>query len=119
MFLHFSITRRRIAALALVGACAGVQAQAVTSTTVPNSYPMTAVEFDALRGQFVLPTGSNLQVSRHNRKFYLDMEGQPTIEIRPTAAGAFVAPTSGTALLFKQASNGNAYGVTLTKVAKN
>jgi hypothetical protein len=118
MFSNSASTHRSFIAFALVGACFGAQAvPAAHDNRVINqrAYPMTAAEFDELRGQFVLQSGGQLNVMRHNRKFYLTIEGQPAREILPTAANAFVDQTGSMTLMFKQAPNGNVYGVTLTQ----
>jgi len=116
-----AFARRSFVAFALVGAF--VSAQAVPATqdnraTNQKAYPMTAAEFDELRGQFALQSGVQLHVTRHNRKFYLNIEGQPALEILPTAANAFADQAGAITLVFNQARNGNVYGVTLTQ-AKN
>jgi hypothetical protein len=121
MFLHTAFTHRSLVAFALVGACLCAQAVPVAQDNrVSNqrAYPMTATEFDELRGQFALQSGAQLHVTRHNRKFYLVIEGQPDCEILPTAANAFVDQTGATTLVFDQAPNGNVHGMKLTK-AKN
>jgi len=121
MFSQSAFARRSFVAFALVGAF--VSAQAVPATqdnraTNQKTYPMTAAEFDELRGQFALQSGVQLHVTRHNRKFYLNIEGQPALEILPTGANAFADQAGAMTLVFNQARNGNVYGVTLTQ-AKN
>jgi hypothetical protein len=117
MFSHTAFARRSFVALALVGACVSAQAAAPAQdnhATNQKAYPMTAAEFDELRGQFALQSGVQLNVTRYNRKFYLVIEGQADREIRPTAANAFVDQTGAMTLVFDQAPNGNVHGVTLT-----
>lgn len=121
MFSHTAFVHRSFVALVLVGAC--VSAQATTPAQdhraiSQKTYPMTAAEFDELRGQFALQSGVQLNLAWHNRKFYLIIEGQPAREILPTAANAFVDQTGAMTLVFDQAANGNVHGVKLTK-AKN
>lgn len=121
MSSHTAFTHRSLVAFALVGACVSAQAAAPTQDNRAinqKTYPMTATEFDELRGQFALQSGVQLHVTRHNRKFYLVIEGQPDCEILPTAANAFVDQTGAMTLVFDQAPNGNVHGVKLTK-AKN
>lgn len=121
MFSHTAFVHRSLVAFALIGACVSAHAvPAAQDDRVINQrvYPMTATEFDELRGQFALQSGVQLHLTRHNRKFYLTIEGQPAREVLPTAANAFVDKTGAMTLVFNQAPNGNVYGVTLTQ-AKN
>lgn len=121
MFSHTAFAHRSLVAFALIGACVSAHAvPAAQDDRVINQrvYPMTATEFDELRGQFALQSGVQLHLTRHNRKFYLTIEGQPAREVLPTAANAFVDKTGAMTLVFNQAPNGNVYGVTLTQ-AKN
>lgn len=46
-----------------------------------KTYPMTAAEFDELRGQFAPQSSVRLNVTRHNRKFYLVIERRPPVSI--------------------------------------
>jgi len=96
---------------------ADTQEPAVTLSPVqvrgPDSHRLSADELREFQGQYALEDGTTLTVVRKNRRLFMDVTGQPEVELVATSANSFVTRTDATEVTFQQAANANVFGVQL------
>ena len=74
---------------------------------------MTPDELREFQGQYLLEDGTTLTVSRRNRRLFSAVTGHPEVELVATSPNSFVTGTGATQVAFRQAANGNVFGVEL------
>jgi len=78
-----------------------------------DSYRMTPDELREFQGQYLLEDGTTLTVSRRSRRLFSAVTGRPEVELVATSPNSFVTRTGATKVAFRQAANGNVFGVEL------
>lgn len=71
-----------------------------------KSYEFSRTAYRQFRGEYLLDNGASMRLSQHGRQFFVDVAGQPRIEVRATASDTFVALAGNTELVFEQHANG-------------
>jgi hypothetical protein len=84
-----------------------------------NPYRMSADELHEFQGQYALENGTTLTVVRKNQRLFATVSGQPEAELMATSPVAFVTKAGSTELTFRQAANGNVFGVQLRPIGES
>src|ERR1035437_6319453 len=78
-------------------------------------YLMSSDELREFAGQYALQDGSTLTVFRKSGRLFSVITGQEEVELVATAPDSFVTKTGATEVRFRQAANGNVFGVELRR----
>lgn len=115
-----------VTALAAASCATLVQAQSAgqpaasseTTVQVPGTpagrYKMDLGEFRDYSGKYMLSTGEVLTVTNMSKRFYAQIEDNPSIEIVPLGPNVFVARNADMRLLFNEFMNGRVNDVVIT-----
>lgn len=71
-----------------------------------QSFEFSRAAYREFHGEYLLDDGRSVRLSRDGRRFFVEVSGQPKIEVRASSADTFVAIAGGTELVFKQHANG-------------
>jgi hypothetical protein len=83
-----------------------------------QSYEFSRTAYRQFRGEYLLEDGAILRLSQYGRQFFVDVTGQPRIEVRATAPDTFVAIAGNAELVFEQHANGVVSRVLLKRPAR-
>jgi len=78
-----------------------------------NPYKVSAEELREFQGQYALDDGTTLTVVRKSQRLFAAVTGQPEVELIATSPAAFATKAGATEVTFRQAANGNVFGVQL------
>ena len=80
-------------------------------------YEFSRAAYRQFRGEYLLEDGAILRLSQYGRQFFVDVTGQPRIEVRAASADTFVAIAGNAELAFEQHANGVVSRVLLKRPA--
>lgn len=104
---------RTLTLLALAAAAIGAPAHAQQSVAAQDEtlvriqgvqprYKLDAREFADYSGRYILSNGQRLTLTSQNKRFYAQMDGQPSMEIVAVGYNEFVARGTGMRLRFAE-----------------
>lgn len=80
-----------------------------------KGYLATMKSFEEFRGSYAMEDGSTLNLYRHGRAFYAELNSQPSFPISAVSTARFVTSDGRTAIAFQQLPNGLVSQVVLTR----
>ncbi len=113
--IALSITNASAAIVTNPGAQALSTQEIIAATLQP--YEVTRAAFHEFRGTYIMEDGTLLRLTRHGRNFYIEVAGQPRMEVRASTPNTFVAIGGNSAITFEQAANGVVSRVLLKQAA--
>jgi hypothetical protein len=69
-------------------------------------------------GEYLLDAGGSLRLSQFGRRFFVEVNGQPKIEVRASSANAFVTVAGDIELAFERHANGLVSRLVLTRAVE-
>ncbi len=93
-----------------------ISTQEILAATL-QPYEVTRTAFQEFRGSYTMENGTVLRLTRHGRNFYVEVSGQPRMEVRATSSNTFVALGGTAEITFEQHANGVVSRVVMKQAA--
>lgn len=93
-----------------------ISTQEILAATL-QPYEVTRTAFQEFRGSYTMENGTVLRLTRHGRNFYVEVSGQPRMEVRASSPNTFVALGGGAEITFEQHANGVVSRVVMKQAA--
>lgn len=93
-----------------------ISTQEILAATL-QPYEVTRTAFQEFRGTYTMENGTVLRLTRHGRNFYVEVSGQPRMEVRATSSNTFVALGGTAEITFEQHANGVVSRVVMKQAA--
>lgn len=90
----------------------------VLATTMQTTASSRAAYLE-FRGEYDLDNGARLSFFRSGRQYFVEVSGQPKIEVRATSPRTFAAVDGSAELTFAQHANGVLSHLSLKRAARN
>lgn len=93
----------------LVSTAAGQEPITGTTIIVPGQAPrnkLDSEQFKDFKGSYLLSNGKTLKVMNRGKRYFAEIDGEPSVEIVPAGTNTFVARDSDMMYLFDQMYNG-------------
>ncbi len=93
-----------------------ISTQEILAATL-QPYEVTRTAFQEFRGSYTMKNGTILRLTRHGRNYYVEVSGQPRMEVRASSPNTFVALGGSAEITFEQHANGVVSRVVLKQAA--